>query len=107
MLNEISHQHKQIRATSLRLSGIIGGAKGLVNIDLVSKFVENVKNQKNIKVIGDMQQFERLDLRDAVSGIISLLNTPSQDWKSVNNLGSNNPFKLLYLDQEIIKIGKI
>ena len=43
MLNEISHQHKQIRATSLRLSGIIGGAKGLVNIDLVSKFVENVQ----------------------------------------------------------------
>jgi len=107
MLNEISHQHIQIHTTSLRLSGIIGGAKGLVNIDLVSKFVENVKNKKNIKIIGGTQEIERLDIRDAVSGIISLLNTPSYKWKSVYNLGSNNPIKLLDLGQEIIKIGKI
>jgi len=107
MLTEISHQHKQIHATSLRLATTVGGSKGLVNIDLVSKFVENVKNGKNIKVIGGMQEIERLDIRDAVSGIISLLKTPSHKWKSLYNLGSNNPFKLLYLAQEIIKIGKI
>jgi nucleoside-diphosphate-sugar epimerase/carbamoylphosphate synthase large subunit len=107
MLTEISHQHKQIHATSLRLAGIVGGAKGLVNIDLVSKFVQNVKNEKNIKVIGGMQEIERLDIRDAVVGIISLLKTPSHNWKSVYNLGSNKPIKLLDLAQEIIKIGKI
>ncbi len=107
MLSEISHQHKQIHTTSLRLAGIVGGAKGLINIDLVSKFVENVKNNKNLKVIGGMQEIERLDIRDAVSGIISLLNTPSHKWKPVYNLGSNTQIKLLDLAEEIIKIGKI
>lgn len=107
MLSEISHQHKQIHTTSLRLAGIVGGAKGLINIDLMSKFVENVKNKKNVKVVGGMQEIERLDIRDAVSGIISLLNTPSNKWKPVYNLGSNTQIKLLDLAEEIIKIGKI
>lgn len=107
MLKELAHQHKQINTTSLRLAGIIGGAKGLINIDLVSKFVETVKNEGNLKVIGGMQVIERLDIRDAVTAIIALLETPSQQWRPVYNLGPNNPLKLLELAEDIIKIGKI
>jgi dTDP-glucose 4,6-dehydratase len=107
LLLELSHQNKHINYTSLRLTTTTGGANGLINVDLISRFVKKVRNGENIHVIGGSQIIERLDIRDAVSGIISLLKTPSNNWKPVYNLGSNKPIKLLDLAQEIIKIGKI
>ncbi len=106
LLNEIAHQNKHLHATSLRLAGIIGGAKGLINVDLMSRFVKMVKNGEDLKVIGGSQQIERMDVRDAIDSIIALLNTPSKIWKSVYNLGAGDQFTLLEMAEEIIEIGK-
>ncbi|WP_299125974.1 NAD-dependent epimerase/dehydratase family protein [uncultured Winogradskyella sp.] len=107
ILNELSHQNKHLNTTSLRLAGTTGGAKGLINVDLMSKFVKMVKEGQDLSIVGGAQVFERIDVRDAVSGIISLLNSPSNNWKPIYNLGSGHQFTLLDMAEEIIKIGKI
>ena len=106
LLKELSHQEKHINTTSLRLASTTGGAIGLINIDLISRIVKKVKNEENIQVIGGMQIIERLDIRDAVSAIISLLDTPSDKWKPVYNLGPGESINLLDLAKKIIEIGK-
>lgn len=105
-LKTLSNQHKNINTTSIRLAGVIGGAKGLINIDLVSKFVEKIRVGDPLKVVGGMQEFERLDIRDAVSGLIALLETPGEQWKSVYNFGAGHTFTLLELANKTVEIGK-
>ena len=106
ILNELTIQSKQINATSIRMAGLTGGQKGLVNVDLVSRFVKQIKNAEDLNLVGGTQIIERLDVRDAVSGLIALLNTESKKWKSIYNLGSGNTITLLELSKKIIHIGK-
>ncbi len=105
LLNELAHQKKHIKTSSIRLASTTGGANGLIDIDIMSRFVKKIKNQENLTVIGGMQKVERLDIRDAVSGIISLLNTTGK-WRPVYNLGPSNQINLIELAEQVIKTGK-
>ncbi len=95
-----------IDATSIRLTGISGGAKGLINVDLVSRFVDQVKNNQDINVTGGMQVFERMHIQDVVSALMALIESDSNSWKPVYNLGSDETVTLLDLAKHVIDQAK-
>ncbi|MFK5878976.1 MAG: NAD-dependent epimerase/dehydratase family protein [Flavobacteriaceae bacterium] len=105
-LTELASQNKHINFTSIRLCSVCGAAKGMVNVDIISRFVETVKKESNITIAGGEQLMERLNIYDTVTGIIALLNTPSHIWKKEYNLGSNAQIQLQELAEKVIKIGK-
>lgn len=106
LLKELSHQYKHLNTTSIRLASTTGAADGLINIDLVSRFVKMVKNGEDITVFGGDQVVERIDVRDVILAIEAILETPSEHWKSVYNLGSDSTLTLMELAEKIIKIAK-
>ena len=105
-LAEQASQNKHINFTSIRLCSVCGAAKGMVNVDIISRFVETVKKDKDITIIGGEQLMERLNIYDTITGIIALLNTPSYVWKKEYNLGSNVQIQLQELAEKVIEIGK-
>ncbi len=102
MLKSVKEINNQINITSLRLAGLAGGQKGLVPVDLVSKFVQQALQGEPLEIHGE-HTFERLDVRDAVGGIIKLLSIPSSKWKEIYNLGRGDSFSIDKLVREVIQ----
>lgn len=98
--------YPHVNSTSIRLGALTGGAVGLVNVDLLSKIISNVINGKDIDIIGRDQIMERLDIRDAISGLISVLNNTDKKWNMVYNLGSGKQYNLAEIAEEIEKCAK-
>lgn len=98
--------YPHINVTSIRLGALTGGAKGLVNIDLLSKMVSKVLQGKDINVMGGNQIMERLDIRDAVTGIVSVLKNTDKKWNPVYNLGSGKQYSLIEIAEEIKQCAK-
>ena len=88
------------------MAGVSGGAKGLINVDLISRFVLQVKNEKNINILGGMQEFERIHIADVISALVAVINSTQTNWKPAYNLGSNCTVNLLELAEKIIQHGK-
>lgn len=103
LLNNILEKNKNIFGTNIRLASLIGEK---YEQRITNKFIENALIKKHIKIVGGTQQFEYLDIRDAASGIISLLKTDTKHWKPLYNLGSNKFFKIKEIAELIIKILK-
>ena len=76
--------NKQSATTAIRLDSIAGNQK------MLPTFVQRAIENHHISVVGGKQIFSFLDVRDAASSLISLLNTPSAYWKPVYNVGHNN-----------------
>jgi nucleoside-diphosphate-sugar epimerase/carbamoylphosphate synthase large subunit len=91
--------------SSLRLCTLAGGAKGLVEVDFLSKIARTAIDGDTIHIVGGMQQMERLDIRDAVDAIIAMLKTNSAKWKHVYNLGSGQVFSLKEITEKTINIS--
>ena len=105
LLSDLTKDKPFINTTSIRLSSLCGFAKALVKTDIISRFVDDVKAGKDLTIFGGMQIVERLDVHDAVSGIIALLRTSPNKWQNVYNLGSGNPLTLIELANKVVKIG--
>jgi len=103
-LNSLALQHHHINFTSLRLNSISGGAKGLLEVDVLSKLVKKAMNSEQITIVGGAQQIERLDIRDAVQALIMLLNNSMQRWEPVYNLGAGRSHTLFELTQKVIAL---
>lgn len=89
--------------TNIRLAGLLGIE---TENRMVNKFIKNVVLGKPIKILDGQLLFSQLDIRDAVWGIISLVDVPLSKWKGTYNLGF---IKSYYIDEiaEIVKkIGK-
>ncbi|MGH2642872.1 MAG: NAD-dependent epimerase/dehydratase family protein [Chitinophagaceae bacterium] len=104
LLGNLARFHKHIHYTSLRLGALTGGAKGLVEIDVLSKLVKKAMNTDTIRLTGGKQMIERLDIRDAVNGIIELMKSPSSNWKPVYNLGASHPIQLIDLTKLVVEV---
>ncbi|MBN2520776.1 MAG: NAD(P)-dependent oxidoreductase [Bacteroidales bacterium] len=87
-------------ATSLRLAGVIGQD---TDSRLVSRFVDNVLKGLTIKIMGGGQLLSQIDVRDAVSGIASLLRIPSSVWKSTYNLGYIRSYSIFEIVELVIE----
>ncbi len=95
-------RNKQINITSLRLASLTGGQDGLVFTDLPSRFVKLALEGEPLNIYGE-HVFERLDVRDAVGGLIKLLAMPHEKWRRVYNLGSGETFSIDELAKNIIE----
>ena len=102
MLQNEKRLHPHICVTSLRMAGITGGKLGLVPVDLVTKFVEKALRGDPLEIMG-RHQFERLDVRDAVEGIVRFLAIPQSSWKEVYNLGQGSAFSIEDLASEVVE----
>lgn len=98
--------YPHINSTSIRLGAITGGFPGLNRIDLLSKLVEKVSLNQDISLVGGTQVIERLDIRDAIEGIIALAQNTTAKWKDCYNLGSGKQYSLLDVGEMVIVEGK-
>jgi nucleoside-diphosphate-sugar epimerase len=104
LLRNLARFHNHIHYTSLRLGTLAGGTKGLVDIDVLSKLVKKAMKTDTIRITGGMQMIARLDIRDAVNGIIELMKTPSSNWQPVYNLGATRPIQLIDLAKLVVEV---
>ena len=104
LLNSLKRVNHQMRVSSLRLGTLSGGAKGLVETDFLAKIVKQAINGEPIKVVGGMQKMERLDIRDAVSAIVALINSDSEKWKPVYNVGSGKVQELIDIVKRVVNL---
>jgi nucleoside-diphosphate-sugar epimerase len=79
--------------TSLRLAGLAGGAPGLVPVDLAARFVDQALRGEPLVIFGK-HRFERLDIRDAVQGLIEFMAVSAEDWEPVYNFGRGETFSI-------------
>lgn len=74
---------KDTAVSIIRLDSIAGNQK------MLPTFVKNSIEKHHIHIVGGKQIFSFMDVRDAASGLVALLNTPVKDRKKVYNLGWN------------------
>lgn len=89
--------------TNIRLSSLAGFE---FDQRIISKFVDDVINNRPIKIVGGKQQFSFLDVRDAASGIIELISTDPHLWKKVYNLGSNRVYSIIEIADLVKEVSK-
>jgi nucleoside-diphosphate-sugar epimerase len=102
MLESEKKLNNHIHITSIRLASLTGGQSGLQLIDIVAKFVVQALEGKPIEIDGQ-HILERLDVRDAVDGLVKLFSLPSGTWKPVYNLGRGETFSVDELAEKVIE----
>ncbi|WP_372948082.1 NAD-dependent epimerase/dehydratase family protein [Mariniphaga sp.] len=105
MLESFGKLQNTLKYSSIRLGTLAGGAKGLIEVDLYSKFARQAIERKQIQLIGGRQILERFDIRDAVDAIITMLKTNPEDWKPVYNLSSGQTSTLYDIAVKTINIA--
>jgi len=101
-LESLHKYNKQFRFTSLRMARLHGGANGLKPVDAISKFVLQALTLHPITIYGGQQEFELLDIRDAVGAIMVLLKSDSKKWKTIYNFGSGEIHNLMSIANRIV-----
>jgi nucleoside-diphosphate-sugar epimerase len=103
LLANNTNKLSKTNVTSLRLAGLLGRE---TTSRMVNKFVLNALNSKAINIVGGKQVFSQLDVRDAVSGIIALIKTPSKAWKPVYNLGYLRSYSIIEIADAVTIVAK-
>ena len=78
--------------TNIRMASLLG-----VGYDqrIVNRMIDQALEGKPLKVIGGMQRYGFLDVRDAAVGLIKLAMSNPDNWKEVYNLGRNESYSLI------------
>jgi nucleoside-diphosphate-sugar epimerase len=99
--------NNQTYVTSLRLATLSGGQDGLVPAEeMTTKFVLQVIKGEAIRIQGGGQCMERLDIRDAVTGILAVLKMDASTWHSVYNLGYGKAYNIVHIAEKVLALGK-
>lgn len=110
LLESIYRSKQHLKFTNIRLAGLLSP---IFDDRLINKFIDKFIKGVPLDVIGGNQQFAFLDIRDAASGIISLLNKDNNDWKTCYNFGSTITYSLMEVIKEVelvsekLKIPKV
>jgi len=105
LLRSLKKINNHMSHSSLRLGALAGGARGLREVDFLSKIVRKAFTGEAIKIIGGQQRIERLDIRDAVSAISTMLDFDDSCWQPVYNLGSGEINSLSAIAKKVIEIA--
>tara|TARA_R110002124_G_scaffold280092_1_gene453173 strand:- start:10932 stop:12938 length:2007 start_codon:yes stop_codon:yes gene_type:complete len=103
-LESLNSLNNQFYYTSIRLGALAGGASGLIKTDLLTKMTRQALDGKPLTVVGGQQQMERLDIRDAVDGIIRLLQMPSERFKPIYNFSSGETHLLIDIAHKVAEV---
>lgn len=80
--------------TNVRLASLIGPD---FDERIVTKLLNNAIRDNLISLVGGTQRFSFLDIRDAVSGLIALIENSSKNWKNIYNLGTKENYTIIDL----------
>lgn len=92
---------KDIQHTNIRLSSLIG-----VGYDtrISNRIMAQALKGETIKIVGGMQRYSLLDVRDAASGIVELARHLECEWQHSYNLGCNDGVSLIELTSLIADV---
>lgn len=93
---------KNIPHTNIRLASLIGAG---FNQRIVNKFIKQALEVNKLAVKENKKIFSFMDISDAVSGIIAMLDSDVSKWNPVYNLGTDNAYSLIdiaYTVSEVI-----
>ncbi len=91
-----------LRSSSVRLAAVAAPDSKSLEVEVLGRMTVQARRSEAVKVFGGSQKLERIDIRDAISGIIWLLNTSSAEWKPVYNLGPGAQYSLREIAQIIV-----
>lgn len=75
--------------TSLRMASLIGPG---FDQRIVNRFAMKLLSNEEITIVRQNKKFGFLDVEDAVTSIVSLLDYPREKWRHLYNVGSNQGF---------------
>lgn len=104
-LSNLGKINKQLKHTSIRLASIVANLNDDSNTELIFKLCKKSFFGKTINIIDGKQKIERLNVNDAVEGLIKLIYLDSKKWKKIYNFGSGKTFSLLSIAKKIIKLN--
>ncbi len=84
--------------TSLRMASLIGPG---FDQRIVNRFVKQALETGNLTVKRNQQRFGFFDVEDAVGGIVTMLQTDGQKWKSIYNLGGVGTHTLIEIAETV------
>lgn len=93
----------EIPFTNLRLASLIGPG---FNKRIVNKFVKQALKEQKVYVARNNRRFGFMDIDDAVSAIISLVQTEISSWKSIYNVGSGVQYSLEEIAEAVKRVFK-
>ena len=78
--------------TNVRMASLLG-----VGYDqrIVNRMVSQALNGDSLKVVGGMQRYGFLDVRDAAAGLIKMADSNASFWKEIYNLGRKESYTLI------------
>lgn len=87
--------------TNIRMASLLG-----VGYDqrIVNRMVRQLVGGEDLKVMGGMQRYGFMDVRDAASGILTLAESDPQRWREVYNLGRQDSVTLEEVAGQIVDI---
>ena len=90
--------------TNIRLSSLLG-----VGYDqrIVNRMIDQALLGNELSVIGGMQRYGFLDVRDAAAGILKMVVSDSSKWDEVYNLGRMESYSLIDIVELIIEQLKL
>jgi nucleoside-diphosphate-sugar epimerase/carbamoylphosphate synthase large subunit len=100
MLQSLRKINNQLCFSSIRLSSLSGACDGLAEVDFLYKIVEQALAGKTSKIMGGKQELERLDVRDAVDALMTMLRSNPLIWKPVYNLGSGAAHNIINIAEK-------
>ena len=80
--------------TNIRLSSLIGVG---YDVRIANRLIIQALEGRTIKIVGGMQQYGMLNVKDAANGIVELAKHSECDWKQAYNLGCSESINLLNL----------
>lgn len=84
--------------SSIRLASLIGPE---FEERIVFKMLRGALCAEKISIIGGKQEFSFMDIRDAVSGILQMLEVDSSLWRPLYNLGTEDCYSIVQLAETI------
>lgn len=105
LLQTLLESHPQTMGTSIRLGAVSGGAGGLVDVFVLSKFVKQALSGDPIRIVGGSQEFDILDIRDTADAFSALLKAPPESWKAIYNLSSKSSYNIVSMAQMCVNIA--
>ena len=95
-----------LRLASVRLATIAACDTSSMSIEAIGRMVSAVSRGENLKVYGGPQLMERIDVRDAASGIARMLQVDSAQWRNIYNLGPGKQYSLMEVAEMIKTINQ-
>lgn len=84
-------QETDILYTNLRMASLIGPG---FDQRIVNRFVKQALQKMPVRVIRSKQLFGFLDIEDAVNALISLIEIPAENWKTIYTVGNGQGYSI-------------